>query len=63
MDSLRTRFPLESKKRIVSGTSVFFIQKPPDVVSGKTKSIPSFGARVRFMSPRERCADVLRPPA
>jgi len=37
---------------------VFFIQKPPLVVSGKTKSMPSLGARVRFMSPRERCADV-----
>jgi hypothetical protein len=56
---LRTRLPAESKKTIVSGTSVFFIQKPPVVVPGKTKSIPSFGAVLRFMSPRARCAGVL----
>jgi hypothetical protein len=58
IDSFRTRFPAESKKTIVSGTSVFFIQKPPLVDSGKTKSMPSLGARVRFMSPRERSSDV-----
>jgi hypothetical protein len=51
MESLRTRLPDESKKTIVSGTRVFFIQNPPVVASGKTKSIPSFGARVRFINP------------
>ena len=37
---------------------MFFIQKPPLVVSGKTKSIPSFGAFVRLMSPVARCDGV-----
>ena len=59
IDSFRTRFPAESKKTIVSGTSVFFIQNPPVVAPGKTKSMPSFGACLRFMSPRVRCAVVL----
>ena len=58
IDSFRTRLPAESKKTIVSGTSVFFIQKPPVDVPGKTKSMPSFGACVRCMSPRDRCAVV-----
>jgi hypothetical protein len=58
IESFRTRFPAESKKTIVSGTSVFFIQKPPVVVFGNTKSIPSRGTRLRCMSPRLRCAGV-----
>ena len=48
---------------MVRGTSVFFIQKPPLVVSGKMKSIPSFGAFVRLMSPVARCDGVARSRA
>ena len=39
IDSFRTRFPAESKKTIVSGTSVFFIQKPPrEVAPGRRRA-------------------------
>jgi hypothetical protein len=41
---------------IRSGTRVFFIQKAPVVGPGKTKSIPSFGARLRCMSPVARAS-------
>src|SRR5918996_3234553 len=58
MASLRTRFPRRSKKTIASGTSVFFIQKPPVVSPGKTKSMPSAGAFRRCMRPRARWSDV-----
>ena len=50
--------PAVSKKTIVSGTSVFFIQKPPDVACENTKSIPSAGAFLRNMSPRCCCPEV-----
>ncbi len=43
---------------MVSGTSVFFIQNPDEFGYLKTKSIPSFGAFDRFISPTERCPDV-----
>ena len=58
MRIVRTCFPAESKKTILSGTRVFFIQNPPEVAVRKTKSIPSEGARLRNMSPRPRCAAV-----
>ena len=49
--SARTLFPGGSKNTILSGTSVFFIQKPPPVAWEKTNSIPSTGARFRYIKP------------
>jgi hypothetical protein len=50
--------PFVLKNTILSGTNVFFIQKPPVVLSGKTKSMPSTGALRRRIRPSERLAEV-----